>query len=88
MGIMDIEYNSETGLPEPYLCQACVCIPFETEMSLSLLLQEKPEVEQSVQVCEPCHRRINRAIDKDEPLHFSVIGNRILGIRTPMHLKL
>ena len=61
------------------LCQGCVCLAPEKELHIP---HDNDNVEKDVEVCVPCYNRISEAIAKDTDMFFSVVGPRILGIRT------
>ena len=61
------------------LCQGCVCL--EPEKALRIP-HDNPDIEKDVEVCVPCYNRISFAIANDTDIEMSVIGPRILGVRT------
>ena len=61
------------------LCQGCVCLKPEKELHIP---HDNPDIEKDVEVCAPCYKRISEAIEKDIDMEMSVIGPRILGVRT------
>lgn len=63
------------------LCQGCMCLKPEKQLHIP---HEHEDIEKDIEVCEPCHRRISNAIKADSTLGFSVVGNRILGIKTKL----
>ena len=61
------------------LCQGCVCLAPEKQLHIP---HEHENIEKDVEVCAPCYNRISEAIANDTDMFLSVIGPRILGIRT------
>ena len=63
------------------LCQGCMCLKPEQVLHIP---HEHEHIEKDIEVCAPCHRRISKVIEADGTLHISVVGNRILGIKTEL----
>ena len=61
------------------LCQGCVCLKPEKALRIP---HDNPDIEKDVEVCVPCYNRISEAIANDTDIEMSVIGPRILGVRT------
>ena len=53
----------------------------EPEMQLHIP-HEYEAIEKDIDVCRPCYDRISEAIQNDTDMEVSVIGPRILGVRT------
>ena len=61
------------------LCQGCVMLKPEKSLHIP---HEHADIEKDVDLCVPCYNRIRRAVENDTDMEISVIGPRILGIRT------
>ena len=65
----------------PNLCQGCMCLKPEKQLHIP---HEHEHIEKDIEVCEPCHRRISKIIEADGTLGLSIVGPRILGIKTEL----
>ena len=63
------------------LCQGCMCLPPEKVLHIP---HQDENIERDIDVCEPCHNRIGEVIAADGMLGISVVGLRILGIKTSL----
>lgn len=61
------------------LCQGCVMLKPETKLHIP---HENDTVEKDIEVCRHCYDRISDAIANDTDIEVSVVGPRILGVRT------
>ncbi len=61
------------------LCQGCVMLTPERHLHIP---HQSSTIEKEIYVCAPCHARISEAIETDTDLDISVVGSRILGVRT------
>ena len=61
------------------LCQGCVLLKPEKQLHIP---HEHNTIEKDIDVCRLCYDRISEAIQNDTDMEMSVIGPRILGVRT------
>ena len=61
------------------LCQGCVLLPPEKQLHIP---HENDTLEKDIDVCRLCYDRISEALQDDTDIDVSVIGSRILGVRT------
>ncbi len=61
------------------LCQGCVLLEPETQLHIP---HEHNTIEKDIDVCRLCYDRISTAIQDDTDIEVSVVGSRIMGVRT------
>ena len=61
------------------LCQGCVLSEPETQLRIP---HAHDTIEKDIDVCRLCYDRISTAIQLKSEMELSVIGTRILGVRT------
>ena len=61
------------------LCQGCVLLEPEKQLHIP---HEHNTIEKDIDVCCLCYDRISTAIQDDTDIEMSVVGSRIMGVRT------
>ena len=61
------------------LCQGCVMLQAEKDLHLP---HEHSGIKKDLRVCVSCYSRITNAIKQNETFTASLVGNKILGLKS------